>query len=55
MAISNRLSRLRKKAADEGLIPQGGAAVATKRGKGNGASKKANGGEKIVTVTEGSE
>lgn len=55
MAISNRLSRLRKKAADEGLIPQGGAAATTKGGRSNGTSKKANGGKRGVTVAEGSE
>ena len=41
MAISNRLSRLRKKAADEGLLPKGaGAAPSNKGGKINGAAKK---------------
>ena len=43
MAISNRLSRLRRKAADEGLLPKGGATTApsnSKGGKGNGGGKK---------------
>ena len=55
MAISNRLSRLRKKAADEGLIPQGGATSTTKGRKSNGVSTKAKGGKKGVTVAEASE
>ena len=55
MAISNRLSRLRKKAADEGLIPQGGAAATTKGGKSNGASMKAKGGKKANDAAEGFE
>ena len=42
MAISNRLSRLRKKAADEGLLPKGaGAAPSNNKGRNiNGAAKK---------------
>lgn len=54
-AISNRLSRLRKKAADEGVIPQGGAAATMKGRKSNGASTNAKGGKKDVTVAEESE
>ena len=48
MAISNRLSRLRKKAADEGIVPQGGAAAATtkgRKGKGKGSKKDGIGAE----------
>lgn len=55
MAISNRLSRLRKKAADEGLIPQGGPATTTKGNKSNGTSTKAKGGKKVNNIAEESE
>lgn len=43
MAISNRLSRLRRKAADEGLLPKGGATTVpsnSKGGKSIGGGKK---------------
>lgn len=56
MAISNRLSRLRKKAAEEGLVPSGGAAAAPLKGrKSNGAGKKGDGGKKGGMLAEGSE
>lgn len=50
MAISNRLSRLRKKAADEGFIPRGDAAALTKGRKSAAASKDAKAGKKGGTV-----
>ncbi len=43
MAISNRLSRLRRKAAEEGLVAKAGAAVASKGRAGTGAGKNAKG------------
>lgn len=55
MAISNRLSRLRKKAADDGLLPKAGATVPAKGPKATAASKKENGGKKGGMVAEGPE
>ena len=44
MSISNRLSRLRRQAASEGLVPEGVAKAITKGRKGaGGAGKKRNG------------
>ncbi|KAF6238768.1 hypothetical protein HO173_003275 [Letharia columbiana] len=45
MAISNCLSRLRKKAADDGLMSKAGVTVPAKGSKGTAASKKGKGGE----------
>ena len=55
MAITNRLKRLRKKAADEGLVINTAAGASSKEPKGNGSGKnsKAKGGKKIAL--EGSE
>ncbi|CAD6575007.1 MAG: hypothetical protein ASARMPREDX12_007059 [Alectoria sarmentosa] len=57
MAIANRLSRLRKKAADEGLGPKkGGAAAPGKGRKGNGAGGGGGkGGRKGGMMAEGSD
>lgn len=60
MAIANRLSRLRKKAADEGLGPKkGDAAVPAKGRKNNGAGgagkRGGKGGRKGGMMAEGSE
>ena len=51
MVISNRLSRLRKKAADEGLVARK-ATTSAKGRKGNGAGKN---GKKGRMAVEGSE
>ena len=51
MAISNRLSRLRKKAADEGLVARE-AATSTKGRKGNGAGKNGKKGTMAVAGSE---
>lgn len=45
MAISNRLSRLRKKAADEGFMPRGDAATSMKARKITGAGKSEKAGK----------
>lgn len=55
MAIANRLNRLRRKAADDGLIPKGGAAALAKGRKSNGAGKKGKGGKKDEMVAKNSE
>ncbi len=51
MAIANRLSRLRRKAAEEGLMPKEGAAVPAKGHKkgGKGEGKK---GEMVAERSE---
>ena len=54
MAISNRLSRLRRKAAEEGLVAKGGAAAPAK-GDGVGIGTKGiKGGKKGGTTAEAS-
>ena len=55
MAISNRLSRLRKKAADEGFAPSEKAATSAKGRKSTGAGKNAKGGKKGGAVADDSE
>lgn len=55
IAISNRLSRLRKKAADDGLMPKAGVTVPAKGSKGTAVSKKWNGGKMGGMVAEGPE
>ena len=55
MAISNRLSRLRKKAADEGFMPRGDAATSTKGRKSTAAGKDGKAGKKGGTVADDSE
>lgn len=50
MAISNRLSRLRKKAADEGFTPRGDAVAFTKGRKSVAAGKDGKAGKKGGTV-----
>ena len=50
LSISNRLSRLRRKAAEEGIVAQPGAAGTAKGGKRNGAGKSGSGGNKSVPV-----
>ena len=52
MAISNRLSRLRKKAAEEGLVPQGGVAGPAKSSKSSGGGKEGKRGKKGVMAAE---
>lgn len=57
MAISNRLSRLRRKAAEEGLVAKGGAAAPAKGGKGDGVGigiKGSKGWKKGGTTAEAS-
>ena len=54
-AIANRLSRLRKKAADEGFVPTASAVASTKSRKGGGAGKKADAGKKGEIVADGYE
>lgn len=56
MAISNRLSRLRRKAADEGLVPKGVAtAPPTKRPKSKGVGRKNDRGTLGGMIAEESE
>lgn len=55
MAISNRLNRLRRKAAEEGLVPKGGAVASAKSRKGDGASTKGKEGMKGGLTAEGPE
>lgn len=45
MAIFNCLSRLRKKAVDDGLMSKAGVTVPAKGSKGTAASKKGKGGD----------
>ncbi|KAL9068288.1 MAG: hypothetical protein Q9161_006314 [Pseudevernia consocians] len=52
MAISNRLSRLRKKAAEEGLVPQGGVAGPAKSSKSSGVGKEGKKAKKGVMAAE---
>ena len=54
MAISNRLSRLRRKAAEEGLVAKAGATAASKGRAGTGAGKngKGKGGAKGGMIVE---
>ena len=52
MAISNRLSRLRRKATKDGLMPKEGAAVPAKGRKNGGKGGAETGG---MVVAEGSE
>ena len=55
LSIQNRLSRLRRKAAEEGIVARPGAAGTAKGGKRTGAGMSGNGAKKSVPAEDDSE
>ena len=53
--ITNRLNRLRRQAAKEGIVARPGVAVSAKGGKRNGAGNSGNGGKKNLPAEDDSE